>query len=50
MKWGKRFKTKEWSSVAECLKKIRGENCPVDLASGPWLSLLSETGAVTVAW
>lgn len=34
---------KEWSNLVVCLKKIRGENCPLDLANGPWLSLGSET-------
>lgn len=50
MKWGKRFKIKEWLSVVECLKKIRGENCLLDLVSGLWLLLLLEIGVVIVVW
>lgn len=37
------LRRKEWSNVVVCLMKIRGENCPLDLVNGPWVSLVSET-------
>lgn len=48
IKWWESLKKKEWSNDVLCLMKIRGENCPLDLAKGPWLSVVERKGMVEI--